>query len=179
MLWLSIWKGLFGFSRVYLDLPIYWGSIWHKGLFGRNSLTVRTVNPPLSAYRILKKGVNPPPRLMFETQWSKMQKKMSDDYHPLMPNTILTLIGDEKLFSWVIWYNRSQKPMISENALSCLIYFCSLYNQISNTLSMRTIEQAGWSINDLNHFPNYNAKTFAAFLIYLNMMVCLKILSWL
>ena len=124
------------------------------------------VNPPLSAYRILKKGVNPPgglhlrkgvnppPRLMFETQWSKMQKKMSDDYHPLMPNTILTLIGDEKLFSLVIWYNRSQKPMISENALSYLIYFCSLYNQISNTLPMRTIEQASWSIDDLNHFPN-------------------------
>ena len=144
------------------------------------------VNPPLSAYRILKKGVNPPgglhlrkgvnppPRLMFETQWSKMQRKCL-----IMPNTILTLIGDEKLFSLVIWYNRSQKPMISENALSYLIYFCSLYNQISNTLSMRTIEQAGWSINDLNHFPNYNAKTFAAFLIYLNMMVCLKILSWL
>ena len=87
---------------------------------------------------------------MFETQWSKMQRKCL-----IMPNTILTLIGDEKLFSLVIWYNRSQKPMISENALSYLIYFCSLYNQISNTLPMRTIEQASWSIDDLNHFPNY------------------------
>jgi len=44
MLWLSIWKGLVGYLGVYLDLPIYWGSIWHKGLFGRNSLTVRTVD---------------------------------------------------------------------------------------------------------------------------------------
>ena len=101
---------------------------------------------------------------------------MSDDYYPLMPNTILTLIGDEKLFLLVIWYNKSQKPMISENALSYLIYYCSHYNQISNTLLMRTVDQAGWSVDDLNHFPNYNAKTFAAFLIYLKILVSLKIL---
>ena len=43
------------FSRVYLDLPIYWGSIWHKGLFGRNSLTVRMVytsNPKIDNFKI-------------------------------------------------------------------------------------------------------------------------------
>ena len=31
-------------------------------------------------------------------------------------------------------------------------------------------------MDDLNHFPNYNAKTFAAFLIYLKILVSLKIL---
>ena len=38
-----IWHLYMFYTQVYLDLPIYWGSIWHKGLFGRNSLTVRTV----------------------------------------------------------------------------------------------------------------------------------------